>query len=85
MSPIAWNAALNDVASVTSHGMTSFDPVSAASGSTRFLSASPCYVKASSAPLRAHAWAIPHAMERLFATPMIRPRLPAMTGPFPLI
>jgi hypothetical protein len=35
-------------------------------------------VKASSAPCSASALAIPQAIERLFATPMISPRLPCI-------
>ena len=47
-----------------------------AKGITLFFKASPRYVKASSAPCSDNFFAIPHAMERSFATPIIRPFFP---------
>ena len=63
--------------SPTSHGITIEDPTLSARGRTRFSSASPWNVKASSAPAFAAAEAMPHPMERSLATPMIKPRLPS--------
>ena len=57
-------------------------PSSAASGSTRFLSASPCQVSAISAPAAWQALAMPQAIDRLFATPKISPRLPFISPEF---
>jgi len=54
--------------SVTSQWPSRRPPSSAASGSTRFFSASPCQVSAISAPAAWQAFAIPHAIERLLAT-----------------
>jgi len=65
-------------ASVTSQWPTTNPSTSSASGSTRFFRASPWYVKASSAPWAWQALAMPQAMDRLLATPMIRPRFPRM-------
>ena len=65
-------------ASVTSHGTMIFAPIELASGRTRFSSASPWKVKASSAPWSWQALAMPQAIERSLATPMIRPFFPAI-------
>ena len=47
-----------------------------AKGTTLFLRASPKYVKASSAPCSDNYLAIPHAIDRSFATPIIKPFFP---------
>src|SRR3979490_523231 len=65
--------------SVTSQGPSKRPPSSLASGSTRFFSASPCQVRAISAPAAWQALAIPQAIERLLATPSITPRLPCIS------
>ena len=66
--------------SVTSQGSTSSERTDSASGLTRRANASPWYVNANSAPCAAQALAMPQAIERSLATPMINPRLPAIRG-----
>src|SRR4051812_17343195 len=68
--------------SVTSQWPSRMPPSSLASGSTRFLSASPCQVSAISAPAAWQALAMPQAIERLLATPRITPRLPCIKPEF---
>src|SRR6202161_871558 len=64
---------------VTSQWPSTCAPDSCASGRTRFSSASPWNVNASSAPAAWAALAMPHAIERLFATPKTTPRIPRIT------
>src|SRR5579863_684870 len=64
--------------------MVSREPSECASGSTRSFILSFTYEKASSAPSRCMAWAMPQAIERSVATPTMKARLPArnpMTSP----
>ena len=61
----------------TSQGVTSLEPTDDASSRTLLSIRSPWKVKASSAPSSARRLAIAQAIERLFATPMIRARFPA--------
>ena len=63
---------------VTSQGRMMSLPIELASGRTRFSRASPWKVKATLAPLSWQALAIPQAIERSLATPMIRPFFPAI-------
>ncbi len=63
------NAASTPASSVTSIGTMMSEPADSASGCTRFSSASPWYVNASSAPAAAARRAIPQAIERSLATP----------------
>src|SRR5215831_13621 len=73
------NVASTEAMFSTSHGITSLAPIEDASGLTRLPSASPWYVKASSAPCAASVLAIPHAIEWSLATPMISPRFPCIS------
>ena len=75
----AAKASSSDASSATSQGRTIDAPTLSASGRTRFSSASPWKVKASSAPWSATARAMPQAIDRSLATPMIKPRLPAIS------
>src|SRR3546814_531599 len=67
-----------EASSVTSQGSTISAPTDSASGRTRRSRASPWKVNASSAPCSRAAVAMPQAMDRSLATPMTRPRLPAI-------
>src|SRR5581483_9767962 len=71
------NAASICSSEVTSRGIVKREPTEAASGSTRSLRRSFAYEKASSAPSRCIACAIPQAIERSVATPTMSARLPA--------
>ena len=53
-----------------------FDFKDSAKGTTLFFKLSPKYVKESSAPFSDNFFAIPQAIERSFATPIINPFLP---------
>src|ERR1700684_4254215 len=68
--------------SVTSQWPSRLPSIPLASGSTRFFSASPCQVRAISAPAAWQALAMPQAIERLLATPRITPRLPCIRPEF---
>ena len=74
---ISSNAASVCSSTVTSSGITSGEPTDCASGTTRSFILSLTYEKASSAPSRCMAWAMPQAIERSVATPTIKARLPA--------
>src|ERR1700704_4106623 len=76
------NTASMVAGSVTSQWPSRIPPSSLASGSTLFFSASPCQVSAISAPAAWQALAIPHAIERLLATPRPTPRLPRIRPEF---
>src|SRR5262249_2330734 len=79
-SPSASNTRETLDSLVTSQSRTKVLPTVSANGRTRFSSASPWNVNASSAPCALTALEMPHARERSLATPMIRPRLPSMIG-----
>src|SRR5262249_10905440 len=64
--------------SVTSQGSTSFEPIPAASGSTRFLMAAPWAGSAISAPWSRQPLVMPQAIARVLATPKTTPRVPAI-------
>ena len=55
-----------------------FEPKDSARGITLFFKASPTYVNASSAPCSLNFFAMPHAIERSLATPIINPFLPCI-------
>ena len=71
---------LNDVIAVntTAENISKllFDFIESIKGISLFINPSFWYEKANSAPLPANIFAIPQAIERSFATPIIRPFLP---------
>ena len=73
---MAANAVSISASLVTSSCMVSLEPSDSASGCTRSLNFSLTYEKASSAPSRCMAWAMPQAMERSDATPTMSARFP---------
>ena len=78
-SLIVLNTVSKLCSSLTSHCITSSELTDCASGDSRFRRASPWYVNASSAPWFAAILAIPHAIDRSLATPIISPRFPDIT------
>src|SRR5215813_7762547 len=76
---IVANVSSTDATLSTSQVSTSLAPIELASGLTRLPSASPWYVKASSAPCAASVLAMPQAIEWSLATPMISPRFPCIS------
>src|SRR5438132_12784601 len=75
-SPTSAKTRSRSASSRTSHDVISGEPTDSATSRTFFSIRSPWNVKASDAPPAASRLAIAHAIERLFATPRTRPRLP---------
>ena len=76
-SPTSPNTLVRSSSERTSHSVTSGLPTDSARSRTFFSIRSPWKVKASWAPSSASRFAIAHAIERLFATPSTKPRLPS--------
>src|SRR2546430_3563925 len=76
-SPTSLNTRARSSSERTSHSVTSGEPTDSASSRTFFSIRSPWYVNASFAPPSASRLAIAQAIDRLFATPNTKPRLPS--------